>query len=88
MPSYDTVQMTYRLSVIPDALLGRVNSVFRMIGVGMGPFGVALTGILLEEAGGATTAIVFGSFLMVVAIVTSINAHVRHAPSLVTPVVA
>ncbi|MGH2551077.1 MAG: MFS transporter, partial [Thermomicrobiales bacterium] len=81
-PSYDTVQLTYRLNVIPDALQGRVNSVFRMIGVGMAPFGIALTGILLERAGGAATAVTMGCILFVIAILTSINHHVRNAPSL------
>ena len=32
-PAYDTVQYSYRLALIPDALQGRVNSVFRLIGV-------------------------------------------------------
>jgi MFS family permease len=83
-PSYDTVQMTYRLNVIPDALQGRVNSVFRMIGVGMAPFGIALTGILLERVGGAATAVTMGTILVLIATLTSLNPHVRNAPNLVT----
>lgn len=81
-PSYDTVQLTYRLAIIPDILQGRVNSVFRLVAVGMGPFGVALTGYLLERMGAATTAVILGGFLVIVAILTSFNQHVRSAPVL------
>ena len=79
-PSYDTVQLTYRLAIIPDTLQGRVNSVFRLVAAGMSPFGLALTGVLLERAGGAATALTLGGFLIVIATLTSFNQHVRHAP--------
>lgn len=81
-PSYDTVQLTYRLRIIPDALQGRVNSVFRLVAVGMGPFGVALTGILLERVGGTAAGLVMGCFLVVIATLTSFNSHVRNAPAI------
>ena len=81
-PSYDTVQMTYRLALIPDALQGRVNSVFRLGAQGFTPLGLATTGILLERAGGTTSALFMGLFLVAVAIVTSFNRHVRLAPRL------
>lgn len=81
-PSYDTVQMTYRLAIIPDALQGRVNSAFRLVAQGLSPLGLALTGILLERVGGATTAVTLGSILLAVAVLTTLNRHVRHAPAL------
>ncbi len=81
-PSYDTVQVTYRLAVIPEALLGRVNSVFRLVGVGLGPIGLALTGVLLESVGGTVTALTMGGILILVAIVTSLNSQVRNAPAI------
>jgi MFS family permease len=81
-PSYDTVQLTYRLAIIPDSLLGRVNSVFRLVAAGMSPFGVALTGFLLERAGATTTAGILGGFLIAIALLTSFNRHVRRAPAL------
>ena len=83
-PSYDTVQFTYRLALIPDALQGRVNSVFRLVALGLSPLGVALTGILLERFGGSTTALVMGTILVAVALLTSFNQQVRHAPALGT----
>jgi len=81
-PSYDTVQLTYRLALIPDALQGRVNSVFRLVAQGLSPLGLALTGILLERAGGAITALILGSITLAVALLTTLNRHMRHAPVL------
>lgn len=81
-PSYDTVQLTYRLALIPERLQGRVNSAFRLVALGMSPIGLALTGVLLERAGGASTALLLGGFLVGVATLTTLNRHVRHAPIL------
>lgn len=82
-PAYDVVGYTYRIAVIPDALQGRVNSVFRLISWGVRPLGVALTGVLLEWAGGVTTVLVLAGWLALAALVTTFNRHVRDAPALV-----
>ncbi len=81
-PSYDTVQLTYRLALIPDALQGRVNSVFRMVAQGMSPLGLALTGVLLEDAGPVATALTLGGVLAAIAVLATLNRHVRDAPAL------
>ncbi len=83
-PTYDVVQYTYRIAIIPDALQGRVNSVFRLISWGVRPLGFALTGLLLERVGGVTTVLVISGWLALVALVTTFNRHVRDAPALVT----
>ncbi len=80
MPAYDTVQYSYRLALIPDALQGRVNSAFRLVALGMRPLGLALTGILLERIGATSTLLFFGVWLLVVALLTTLNRHVRTAP--------
>ena len=80
MPTYDTVQYSYRLALIPDALQGRVNSAFRLVALGMGPLGLALTGVLLEQIGATRTLLVFAAWLLAVAVVTTLNRHVRTAP--------
>src|SRR6185437_11778909 len=45
-PVYNVVQFSYRLSIIPDELQGRVNSVFRLLAFGFIPLGAALSGLL------------------------------------------
>ncbi len=80
MPAYDTVQYSYRLALIPDALQGRVNSAFRLVALGIRPLGLALTGILLERIGATSTLLFFGVWLLVVALLTTLNRHVRTAP--------
>ena len=80
MPAYDTVQYSYRLALIPDALQGRVNSVFRLVARGMAPLGVALTGVLLERIGTTSTLLFFAIWLLAVALLTTANRHVRTAP--------
>jgi predicted MFS family arabinose efflux permease len=79
-PAYDTVQFSYRLALIPDALQGRVNSVFRMIATIVQPLALAGTGWLLEHGGTTPTILTLGGWFVVLSIVTSLNRHVRTAP--------
>jgi len=58
VPVYMMVQFSYRLTLIPDRLQGRVNSVFRLIAFGSQPIGLALTGALLQVMGPIPTVIV------------------------------
>ena len=81
-PTYDTVQYSYRLALIPDALQGRVNSVFRLVALGTQPLGLALTGILLEYIGAEPTVLALAAWLTIVALITTVNRHVRRAPSI------
>jgi predicted MFS family arabinose efflux permease len=78
-PLYDVVQFSYRLSLIPDALQGRVNSVFRLLAFGFQPLGFALAGLLIERAGPATTVLVFFAAMLFLATVTALNPRVRYA---------
>jgi predicted MFS family arabinose efflux permease len=78
-PIYNVVQFSYRLALIPDALQGRVNSTFRLLAFGFQPLGAALSGVLLEKFGVTTTVLVFSIWFIILAIVTTINPHVRHA---------
>lgn len=49
---WNTVSVSYRQRMIPDALLGRVNSIYRMMAWGMMPVGLLLSGILVQLADG------------------------------------
>ena len=78
-PVYNVVQFSYRLALIPDALQGRVNSSFRLLAFGMMPIGAALSGFLIERAGAVPTVMVFTLWFIVLAIMTTLNRHVREA---------
>jgi predicted MFS family arabinose efflux permease len=58
VPVYMSVQYSYRLARTPDALQGRVNSVFRLIAYGNQPLSLALTGALLQAWGPIATILV------------------------------
>ncbi len=49
---WNTVSVTYRQRLIPDAILGRVNSLYRLLAWGMIPVGLALSGAMIEVADG------------------------------------
>lgn len=78
-PVYDTVLVSYRLPLIPDALQGRVNSVFRWVAFSLQALGAALAGVLIQAAGVVATVLVFSGCTLGLAVVTSANAHVREA---------
>jgi MFS family permease len=83
-PVYNAVQFSYRLALIPDELRGRVNSAYRLVAFGCQPLGVALSGLLLQVIGPVSTVLVFSAWVAVLAIATTLNAHVRRAPPIVT----
>ena len=78
---YNIVQFSYRLALIPDELQGRVNSAFRLISYSLRPVGIALTGVLMQSLGSMQTAIIFALILLVLAIIASLNTHIRKAPT-------
>ena len=78
-PVYNVVQFSYRLSIIPDELQGRVNSVFRLFAFGFQPLGWALTGVLIQVIQVIPTILVLFACLLILAVLTTLNPHVRHA---------
>ncbi len=78
-PIYNVVQFSYRISLIPDHLQGRVNSVFRLLAYGGIPIGEALSGIGLQYFGAIPVIIIMSSLIFFVAIITSLNSLVRDA---------
>jgi hypothetical protein len=48
---WNVVAVTYRQTVVPDELLGRVNSVYRLIAYGSFPLGALAGGLIAEFAG-------------------------------------
>lgn len=78
-PAYDTTLVSYRLALIPDALQGRVNSVFRCIAFSLQPLGAALAGALIELAGAERTVLIFAGIAATLAVAATASAHVRTA---------
>lgn len=72
-------QSTYQLRLVPDELRGRVNSVFRLITVGVEPLSVALTGILLQAYGGVSTILIVFAPQVVLAALATFNRQLRGA---------
>jgi MFS family permease len=58
IPPYMATQLGFRLASTPDALQGRVASVFRVLSYGLQPLSLLLTGVLLERTGAVTTVVV------------------------------
>jgi len=77
VPIYMSVQFGYRLSIIPDHLQGRVNSVFRLIAFGSEPIGLALTGFLIQAIGPVHTVLVLFAPQLVLAIVATFSKHFK-----------
>lgn len=51
-PIYGVTLVSYRLSLTPDNLQGRVNSAFRFLSYGSEPLGAAVGGLLIAPLGG------------------------------------
>ena len=81
-PIYNVVQFSYRLALIPDELQGRVNSVFRLLAFGLQPLGWALTGVLIQTIQVVPTIMLLFACLFSLAVLTTLNRHVRHAAPL------
>lgn len=79
-PSYDIVQYSYRIALIPDSLQGRVNSVFRIISAAGLPLGQGVTGALLGWIGPRPTIMVTFVAMILLAITTTLSGQIRHAP--------
>jgi predicted MFS family arabinose efflux permease len=78
-PIYNVVQFSYRISIIPDELQGRVNSVFRLLAFGFQPLGMALTGFLIATIQVVPTVLFFAICSLGLAVVTTFNRRVREA---------
>jgi MFS family permease len=78
-PIFNVVVMSHRLSLIPDALQGRVNSVVRLFAYGSIPVGQATTGLLLQSLGPVATILCLSVGFVALALLATLNPHIRHA---------
>ncbi len=72
--------LTYRLAQTPDEFQGRINSIHRFVGFGVGrPLGAALLGILLIGIGVNASILVLSGVLALFALTTALYKPVRTA---------
>lgn len=79
VPIYNVAQISYRLSLIPDGLQGRVNSTVRLVHYGFGPVGVAIAGFLLERVGIVPTIVILAGWLLGIGLLVTLYPPVRQA---------
>jgi MFS family permease len=73
-PTYGVILVSYRLSITPDYLQGRVNSAFRFLSYGSEPLGAALGGLLLVPLGPRVVLAIIAAGLVLSSIVVSCTA--------------
>lgn len=78
-PIFFVAQYSYRLASIPDALIGRVNSVFRMAMYAGQPVGLALAGVLLQWVHAGATILVLTGLLVALSLTATFNSDLRVA---------
>jgi tetratricopeptide (TPR) repeat protein len=67
--------------LIPDEMRGRVSSVLRIISWCSIPLGSLATGALLQLVGPMETTLLFSGGFLIMAVMISVNPHIRNAPS-------
>ena len=70
---YDVVATSYRLALIPTAMQGRVNSVFRFVGFGIRPVTLALGGFMIAVLGARETLWILAAGMVLAAILTAMS---------------
>lgn len=78
-PVEDVAYFSYRLTLIPDVLKGRVISACRLFPGTTRPIGLVLTGILIQRFGVTTTVVVFWICLVLMTLIATLNSSIRKA---------
>jgi predicted MFS family arabinose efflux permease len=76
-PLHGVVQVSYRLAVVPDALQGRVTSIYHLLALSSEPVGLVLTGVFIQSLGIVPTILLEGVGLLILAIAMTLNPHIR-----------
>jgi len=67
-PIFDITNATYTVSVVPDAIRGRIISLTRLVRKGADSLGFFVTGALLHIVGSTSTFVIFSCLLLVLAL--------------------
>lgn len=77
-PIFDVIQLSYRMTTIPDELQGRTNSVFRLLVFSAQPLGLSFAGFLLQAFGVVPTVLITGVCLLLLSLLTTLSPLLRH----------
>jgi predicted MFS family arabinose efflux permease len=72
-------QYSYRLATIPDALRGRVTSVYRLLVFAGQPLGLTLAGVLAQAIHLVPTMLVLAGIVLALAGITTLSPQLRQA---------
>ena len=78
-PIYSISLDTYRLVSTPDAMRGRTSSTVQLVTQGAQSVGAIIGGILIQTLGAKYSALILGAWLIMLAIITTLNRRVRRA---------
>jgi MFS family permease len=78
-PIYTISLNTYQLVTTPDAMRGRTNSTVQLVMQGARSVGAIVGGLLIQVVGAQWSALIWGGWLLMLAIATTLNRQVRHA---------
>jgi len=82
LPAVNSAVIGYRTAVVPDRLTGRVGGVARTIALCTAAFGPLSAGLLLHSLSLRETVGVYAAFMLLLAVLGTLNPSIRNAPSL------
>jgi len=82
LPAVNAAVIGYRTAVVPDRLTGRVGGVARTIALCTAAFGPLSAGLLLHWLSLRATVGVYAVFMVLLAVLGTLNPQIRNAPSL------
>ena len=81
-PAWNGTVVGFRIRLTPDHLQGRVQAVDALLSFGLRPFGLLLTGYLLDWLGGRTTIVVIAGWALLAAALSTLSPALRRPPDL------
>jgi MFS family permease len=78
-PIYTVSLNSYRLIATPDAMRGRTSSTVQLVIQSAQSVGAIIGGVLVQEVGAKSSALILGGWLIILAIITTLNGRVRRA---------
>lgn len=81
-PTLNAIFGAYEVALVPDRLLGRVESASSLVTAGASPLSRLAAGILLSTIGGTHTVLVFAGISATTALLAMASRAIRHVPNL------